>query len=96
MHKMKKMVSQINEAIVLQWPIWNASWNFNVVKKQWTGALLSAKYAAVQNHERVMTNLYDDDDDDDDGDDDDYFGPLPTFWFECFFMPLGIETLEDE
>jgi len=32
-----------NEAIVVQWPVRTASWDFKVVKKWWAGALLSVK-----------------------------------------------------
>jgi len=34
-----------NEAIVLLWLVWTASWDFKVVKKQWAGALLSVNDA---------------------------------------------------
>jgi len=39
--QVKKMASL--EAIVLQWLDWSASWDFEVVKEQQAGALLSVK-----------------------------------------------------
>ena len=40
------------EAIVLQWAVWIASWHFKLGKKQWAGALLSAKCCCLcENHQ---------------------------------------------
>ena len=44
--------------ILLQWLIWNTSWDFKDVKKQWAGALLRENTAVVHEKYRERVALF--------------------------------------